>query len=184
MFLLFGSYWIRTCFFENRRRHRCLQLILERNHVVFLAFLFSCQRTDLAKGPTDCQTLPSVSSGMFPCPAEAFCLAREPIPYDSDTGTHAGFGGWKDRTACCAGIEEFMSRPAACQDRVGNVDNSSPPVAIPTTARFVQRSRRLPPGLALTSDGACLFRASDAQLVVHPVVTVRLSESYFPVWDP
>ena len=76
-----------NCFFEDRCRHCCPQLILERNHVVFLAFLFSCQRTDLAKGRLDCQTLPSVSSGMFPCSQRRFCLAREPIPVDPDTGT-------------------------------------------------------------------------------------------------
>jgi len=52
---------------------------------------------------------------MFPCSAEAFCLAREPIPVDPDTGTTLVFGGWKDRTACCAGTEEFTSRSDVCQ---------------------------------------------------------------------
>jgi len=52
---------------------------------------------------------------MFPCSAEAFCLAREPIPVDPDTDTTLVLLGLKDRTACCAGTEEFTSRPAACQ---------------------------------------------------------------------
>jgi hypothetical protein len=132
VFLLFGSYWIRTCFFENRRRHCCLQLILERNHVVFLAFLFSCQRTDLAKGRLDCQTLPSVSSGMFPCSARRFAsranpfrLTRTPIPH------------W------CCWIEK-IELPEDCRDRGVYV----PPFALSTIAS----------GTLITPDRPSLFQ--------------------------
>jgi hypothetical protein len=62
------------------------QLILERNHVVILVILFSCQRTDFAsEGRPICQTPLSVSSEMFPLAIalakNAFRLTRNPANY-------------------------------------------------------------------------------------------------------
>jgi len=173
MFLLFDSYWIRTVLWDHCR-HCCPQLILERNHVVFLAFLFSCQRTDLAKGRLDCQTPPSVSSGMF-----------------SVTWTHFVWPGHRyhkvlrglKRSNCLrtSGTVEFTSRPATVSTIApGTITTLDRPPLFQTTFWLFKDPRRLPPGPALTPKGVCLFRASPAQLVVQLVVTVQFSENYFP----
>jgi len=63
MFLLFGSYWIRTCSFWDRRAHCCTRLSLERNHVVCLTYPIQLSRNRRPrKGGIECQTLTSVSS--------------------------------------------------------------------------------------------------------------------------
>jgi hypothetical protein len=53
---------------------------LQRNHVVCLAILFSCQRADFVERAAVCRTLPSVSSRMSPCAsrnrAKPFRLTR------------------------------------------------------------------------------------------------------------
>ena len=68
--------------------------------------------------------------------AETFCLVREPIPVDPDTGTTLVCWGWKDRTACCAGTADLCPAPPLVNHCVGNVYNSLPSVAIPTTRSF------------------------------------------------
>ena len=109
---------------------------------------------------------------------------REPIPVDPDTGTTLVLLGL-ERSNCLLRRDRGVYVPLRRLSIVasGTFITRDRPLLFQPLARS-SKILALPPGLALTPEGACLFRASHAQIVVHVVVTVQLSESYYPRLGP
>ena len=86
----------------------------QRNHVCLRCFPIQLSKNPASpKGRQDCQTPPSVSSGMFPCDTNPFRLTRTNANYSI-------FSGWKDRNAVTAGTADLTCRRRLCQRRRGN----------------------------------------------------------------
>lgn len=96
-----------------------------RNHVVCLAILFSCQRTDFRRKGG------KIARPSRPCQAECF-RSLELIPSDADTRNSLLRRGLKRTSGGAAGTADSMTGPPLCQHRVGNSYNLAPRLAIPT----------------------------------------------------
>ena len=145
-------------FFEDRCRPCGPQLILERNHVVFLAFLFSCQRTDLAERADRLpDPLVRVKRNVF-SNLNPLRLTRTPVPRCA-----AGIGKI-ELPEELPGSRILCRRPPFVNHRVGNSYNLAPCLAIPASRPFrlsaaAAKNRGFsPPGLSLTACCETIFQ--------------------------